>query len=329
MTAALDPVDRLVLDELDAIDARTAGTRVLALDAPALESRADVAWRDVGGPGPLLPDAELLAGVDRVVMRLPSSLSALAEYADWVASWAAPEVHLVAGGRVKHMTPRMNEVLGHRFGTVSASLGRQKSRVLRASRPLSAGPDRHPWPRSRYDETLGLTVVSHGATFNTNGLDRGTRLLVRTCPALRGGDEPGQAVDLGCGSGIMAVLLARSGWHVLAVDQSRAAIASTMATANANGLAVETFLGDGAADWCDPDGVDLVVCNPPFHQGPAKDSGVAFGMFAAAGRTLRSNGELWCVYNSHLPYRRALQRLGRTTVAAQDREFTVTRTVRH
>ena len=73
--------------------------------------------------------------------------------------------------------------------------------------------------------------------------------------------------------------------------------------------------------------LDLVVCNPPFHRGPAKDSAAAYAMFAAAGRALRPGGELWVVYNSHLPYRTELRRVGHTEIVAQDPRFTVTRSV--
>ncbi len=55
---------------------------------------------------------------------------------------------------------------------------------------------------------------------------------------------------------------------MVAVDQSAAAVASATATAAANGLAgrIRVVRDDAAASL--PDGsVDLVVCNPPFHQG--------------------------------------------------------------
>ena len=46
-------------------------------------------------------------------------------------------------------------------------------------------------------------------------------------------------------------------------------------------------------------------------------------------RVLRPGGELWCVFNSHLPWRRELSaRLGHTELVAQDPRYTVTRTVR-
>ena len=53
------------------------------------------------------------------------------------------------------------------------------------------------------------------------------------------------------------------------------------------------------------------------------------GLFAAAGRVLRPGGELWCVYNSHLPHREALRRLvGPTRQISRDPVFTVTAATR-
>ncbi len=53
-------------------------------------------------------------------------------------------------------------------------------------------------------------------------------------------------------------------------------------------------------------------------------------MFDDAARVLAPGGQLWCVYNSHLPYRKDRKelnvRLGRTQVIAQDRQYTVTQT---
>ena len=52
-------------------------------------------------------------------------------------------------------------------------------------------------------------------------------------------------------------------------------------------------------------------------------------MFTDAARVLRPGGQLWCVFNSHLPWRRELEaRLGRTVLVSQDPRFTVTVTTR-
>ncbi|MGI0520138.1 SAM-dependent methyltransferase, partial [Microbacterium maritypicum] len=63
-------------------------------------------------------DAELLAGAKVVLLQLPKALAELEEITDAVVRWAASDVVLIAGGRVKHMTLTQNEVLGHRFAQV-------------------------------------------------------------------------------------------------------------------------------------------------------------------------------------------------------------------
>ena len=55
---------------------------------------------------------QLVAGARVVLLQLPRSLDALDEIAGLVADHADPEVVVVAGGRVKHMTTAMNDVLG-------------------------------------------------------------------------------------------------------------------------------------------------------------------------------------------------------------------------
>ena len=69
----------------------------------------------------------------------------------------------------------------------------------------------------------------------------------------------------------------------------------------------------------------MIATNPPFHQGHAKESEPTLRMFDEAARVLRPGGQLWCVFNSHLPWRRELAaRVGRTRVVAQDRNYQLT-----
>jgi 16S rRNA (guanine1207-N2)-methyltransferase len=264
----------------------------------------------------------LATGARVVLVQAPKALDALREIAEVVAASAAPDVTVLVGARVKHMTHAMNDVLGDSFTEVSASLARQKSRVLVARGPKPAPSS---FPRSQDHPDLGLTVRAHGAAFAGTKIDIGTRALLgcldRMGPATT-------ALDLGAGSGVLAAALARSrpGLTVLAVDQSAAAVDSTRATAEANGLAdrIRVVRDDAAATV--PDGsVDLVVCNPPFHVGAAVVTTAADRLFAAAGRVLRPGGQLWTVYNSALRYKPTLTRLvGPTAVASQTPKFTVT-----
>lgn len=372
---AVDATDRLLLDEAAPLLARSGGGPVvvigdrygaltlgavalhgvdgvrvhqdllsgeLALAANAARAGLDpAAWRSV----PFTPD--LVRGARLVVLQLPRSLEALDEVASLVAAHAAPDVVLLAGGRVKHMTHGMNAVLGRHFTDVRAHLARQKSRVLeaRGPRPSAAtadgdarpagAQDVHPavrWgsPTCEHDAALDLTVCAYPGAFAGARVDIGTRALL---PFLDGA-VPGatSAVDLGCGTGVVATVLARThpSAAVLATDDSAVAVASATATLAANGLAERvTVRRDHGLSAVADASVDLVALNPPFHAGPAVHTGIAEHLVAEAGRVLRPGGELWTVWNSHLRYRPVLERLvGPTRQVHRNPRFTVTASTR-
>ncbi|HEY5820917.1 MAG TPA: methyltransferase [Propionibacteriaceae bacterium] len=273
-------------------------------------------------------DAHLLSDADVVLLRLPKALAELQVIAQAVTSSAPAGVQLFGGGRVKHMSRGMNAVLEKYFGSVHASLGQQKSRVLVATDPLRT--DQESAPRQQRHEDLGITVCAYGGTFAGADVDLGSRFLLGCFDRLP--REATTVVDLGSGSGVLGVRAALDlpAATVTGVDDSSDAVRSTAATAEANGVADRVVAVQAERLHAMADGsVDLVVCNPPFHRGTARDSGAAYAMFADTARVLRPGGELWVVFNSHLPYLTVLRRVvGRTTVQAQNPRFTVARAVR-
>lgn len=290
----------------------------------ALENNA--ARLHLGGcysPLPLGP--ELFAGSKVIVWQLPRGLEEIEELAGLMKAHAAPEVQIFAAGRVKHMTLGMNAVLGKYFTQVEAGRAWRKSRPLRVGgpRPEAPAPD---FPKREYHPELKLWLCAHGATFGGTKIDVGTRFLLDFLPEMRPG--AGTAIDLGCGNGTIAAALAaaRPGLRVLASDQSAAAVASTLATVEANGLAAQvTAVRDDALASFAGDSAQLIVLNPPFHVGATVHAGIAHKLFAAAARVLAPGGELWCVYNRHLDYRGALQAaVGQTRAVGKNSKFTVT-----
>lgn len=326
----LDPVGRIILDEagelgqvvlvVDDTDGALAtavlerGSRVLAAcDDIRDESRLPegVTLVDLTGE----PD---LTDVTTVLWRLPKAVAAVEDVAEVLALRCSPDVHVFGGGRDKHLVPAMNDALRASFGEMSASRGQQKSRVLRASGPTAQA---RTWPHRATSTELGLEVVAYGNVFGGTSLDRGTRLLLQALPRER--PVSGRALDLGCGSGIVAAVLAGLGWDVVASDASAAAVASTRLTAAANGFSCDALRADGIP--LELGELDLIACNPPFHRGPAKDSSAALAMVSDAGRALRPGGELWLVFNSHLPYLPlASEQVGPTRVALRDPSYLVT-----
>lgn len=310
------------------------GERALRLNAEAWEAALAAAQTDDGGT-PRVPGFEqvplgpgLLAGADTVLLQLPKTLAELEETAAAVAAHAPADVTLLAGGRVKHMSLGMNAVLERYFDSVQPQLARQKSRVILATgAKVPQEPER--FPVVEHLAELDLDVAAHGAVFAGPKLDIGTRYLLAFLPAMK---PARHAVDLGCGTGILAAMYARHfpASTVTATDQSAAAVASARATAGANGLADRiSVLQDDALSTMEPGSADLVLLNPPFHVGAGVHAGAGLKMIEAAGRVLAPGGELWTVFNRHLPYRPALERhVGPTEVEGQNPKFLVTRSVK-
>lgn len=337
------PVDRLILDESAGLPA----DRITVLDDPDGHLTAAVARRSPGATTVVHADslrderavvdhctahgvpvtvatdlATAVTDTGLVVLRLPRSVDALAEIAEATARLGAPGVALVGGGRSKHLSHGLNDALARGFATVRASLGRDKSRVLHARDRRADVADR--WPRRRTDPGLGLVIHAHGGVFAGTRVDRGTRMLLSVLAGWAG--PRGPVLDLGCGSGVLAATIAQR-WPdvpVLASDVSAAAVASAALTA---GGAVRCRRADGLAGW-GPESLAAIVTNPPFHVGAAKDSTPTMRMIDDAARVLRPGGELFMVYNAHLPYLPRLRRVGPTRIVARDRHYLVTRTVR-
>ncbi|HEX8079960.1 MAG TPA: methyltransferase [Jatrophihabitans sp.] len=277
----------------------------------------------------LFEAAELFSAAEVVLIQAPKSIDALREAVELIARHADPDVTVYLGGRVKHLSLSMNDVLRACFGDVRAGLARQKSRVITAREPRRevAGSG---FPRREFLAEAGLWVCAHGAVFADTKLDLGTRQLLAMLDRMA--PEADTAVDLGCGTGILAAALAkaRPGLRVIATDESAAAVASARATMLANEVAdrVSVRREDAMSGLADAS-ADLIVCNPPFHVGATVNPAAALKLFRAAGRVLRPGGQLWTVYNSHLDHRRSLERhIGSTRQAHRDTKFTVTVSVR-
>ncbi len=94
-------------------------------------------------------------------------------------------------------------------------------------------------------------------------------LAIEAVPGADGEDDPPLVLDLGSGSGALAVTIAvHSDARVLAVDLSPDAIAATRANAKRHGVAER--VGVVRSDWYErlPDrfvgGIDVLVTNPPY-----------------------------------------------------------------
>jgi ribosomal protein L11 methyltransferase len=116
--------------------------------------------------------------------------------------------------------------------------------------PLWVGP---PWERPPGDSTA--VVIDPGRAFGTGGHPT-TRLSLRLLLEV----ETGSLLDVGCGSGVLAIAAATLGFSpVTAVDDDPVALAAARRNARANRVSVELRRGD--ALQIDLPTVDAVVAN--------------------------------------------------------------------
>lgn len=120
-----------------------------------------------------------------------------------------------------------------------------------AGREMRVSP---PWDAAGGEAEV---VIDPGRAFGT-GAHPTTRLCLKL---LLGEEAQGSCVDLGCGSGVLAIAAARLGWTpVLAVDHDPASVEATAANAKANGVTLDAARFDLLRGGPAPSGA-LVMAN--------------------------------------------------------------------
>jgi 16S rRNA (guanine1207-N2)-methyltransferase len=151
-----------------------------------------------------------------------------------------------------------------------------------------------------------LKIRSLPGVFSYSELDPATRLLLENL-----GDVSGNtALDFGCGSGVIGILLMRKGAaKVDMVDADLLAVASARENIRLNGLeGLETLPSDvleGVADRR----YSLITSNPPFHTGKEVDYQAAETFIRHSSRLLEKGGRLVLVANRFIRYDRLMEQV--------------------
>lgn len=150
----------------------------------------------------------------------------------------------------------------------------------------------------------GINISNLPGVFSFQSLDKGTAELL---PFLK--QYPADSVlDFGCGSGIIACHYKQN--HptssVDALDANTFAIASALRTAANNALELNhVFQSDGFDKVSQR--YDLIISNPPFHQGQEQTYAVSENLIKQSTDYLKPNGRLLIVANRFLPYEKWIQ----------------------
>ena len=260
---------------------------------------------------PVIPASEPLTGLfDWVLIRVPKTLALLEEQLIRLQGKLAPGARVIAAAMIKHLPRSAGELLEEYVGPVQASLAVKKARLLFATpenKPLQPSP----YPTRYWLDEPRIELLNHANVFCRDGLDIGTRAFLPFLPKNLGSARVG---DLGCGNGVLAIAsaLANTDAQYTLVDESYMAVQSARENWRAALPDREAVIvaGDGLAEQA-PDSLDVVLCNPPFHQQQVVGDFLAWRMFQQARAALVTGGSLYIVGNRHLGYHSKLARLFR------------------
>ncbi|WGE85598.1 16S rRNA (guanine(1207)-N(2))-methyltransferase RsmC [Actinobacillus equuli] len=167
-----------------------------------------------------------------------------------------------------------------------------------------------------------LTIFALPAVFSSAELDGGTQLLLSSFN--KADRLKGKVLDLGCGAGVIGaslkqqfekIKLTMSDIHAMALESSR----RTLAENALEGAIVASDVFSNIEER-----FDLIVSNPPFHDGIDTAYRAVEDLITQAKQHLNRGGELRIVANAFLPYPDLLDKaFGSHKVIAKSNKFKV------
>ena len=262
---------------------------------------------------------------DLVLIKIPKTLALLEDQLIRLKAHIHPKTQIVAAAMVKYLPKSTLNLFEKVLGKTTTSLAKKKARLVFCQYENTGEPLQSPYPKCKREETTQLDLCNHANVFSKDKLDIGTRFMLEQFNQL---PQKQHIVDLGCGNGILGIVAQqqqREGkLHFL--DESYMAVASAennyqKAFPNMSASFTPSDCLTGLTD-----NVDLILCNPPFHQQHSIGDFIAWKMFSQSQQRLNDKGELWVVGNRHLNYHGKLKKLfGNCDLIGSNRKFVVLR----
>ena len=265
------------------------------------------------------------APVDLVLIKVPKTTALLEDQLIRLRPCLHKDSVIIATGMVKHLQRSAFQCIEKVIGPLTTSLAKKKARLIFATLDEALVAPANPYPSKYTEASIGLTLSNHAGVFSRERLDLGARFFLTQFSNLPAAER---VIDLACGNGVLGIKYQQqyADASVCFVDESYMAVAS--AKENYQAVFPESHsahfqVGDGLKQ-CKDESVDLIVCNPPFHQQHVIGEQIALEMFQDSKRSLVKGGELWIVANRHLSYQSKLKHLfGHTRVIAANKKFVV------
>jgi len=274
---------------------------------------------------------DLPSDIDVILYKIPKNKSLLIEQLIQIKKSVSDKCVFIAADRAKEIHSATLKVFEKHLGTTKTSLAVKKARLVFCqfdNKQLHQSPFPTVWPlphKSTNDSpSRDFSISNHANVYAREKLDIGARYFIENLPKVAANSK---VIDLGCGNGVigLTVLANQPEAHVQFIDESTMAIASAKQNIMTNLPEsienCEFTLNDSLTD-IEGGSVDLILCNPPFHQNTATTDHIAWQMFKDSHRVLKKGGELRIIGNQQLAYHIKLQRLfGNETLIASNNKF--------
>lgn len=273
-----------------------------------------------------LPDSR----ADIILIKVPKTLALLEDQLYRLRAVIGENTKIVAAGMVKHIHTSTLKLFENILGVTTTSLAKRKARLIFCQADSSAWSGQSPYPTRYTLENTHYQITNHANVFSRASLDIGTRLFLKHLPR---GFENKDIIDLGCGNGLLGLVAVskNTGANLSFYDESYMALASAKENMQAEfGTAITAkYIADNCLESAENESADLILINPPFHQGNVVGDFIAWQMFVDAKRVLRPGGEVWVVGNRHMGYHLKLERLfGGCNTEASDAKFVVLKSIK-
>ncbi len=144
---------------------------------------------------------------------------------------------------------------------------------------------------------------SKPGVFGWNKVDKGTKLLLNCVKDLISSQKitPKSVLDLGCGYGWIFFKIDKYGFEkITATDNNAAALIAAQKNTQTIKTATEVIASD-CADTID-NAFDLVLCNPPFHQGFQHNQALTEKFIRGCAKKTKKNGHTLLVTNEFISF---------------------------
>ena len=267
---------------------------------------------------------------DLVVIKVPKNMGLLHYELIKLRQMIRPHSRVIVAGMMKYMPRSVWTLLEDILGKTMTLEARKKAKIICVEPDIDAGPVINPYPTCYRLEDTALQICNHANVFSRDSLDIGTRFFLQHIPQSNLFKD---ILDLGCGNGVVGLVAAEKNpdARIHYADESYMAIASARENyQRVYGTEREaSYHVTDCLSGFDKESVDLILCNPPFHQQHAVGDQVAVRMFKQAHQVLKQNGELWVIGNRHLGYHISLKKIfGNSELVASNKKFVILRSVK-